>query len=122
MDEQNKKGYNLPIDVQERKEGTEDCKKMMELIREIYVSADKGSSLNVVLSEEVLSAMQDKLGETDKPVTTTGIYAGMGNFESVDKFLQKCAGGMSGSAAIYEAADCTEKPDTEIRHVSSSCL
>lgn len=100
--ESREKGYDLPIDGDERKEAEEDCIKMMELIREMYVRADKDSSLNAVLSDEALAAVQDKLKETGDPVTTTGIYANMENFESVDRFLRECAQGKSGSAVVYE--------------------
>lgn len=100
--EHREKGYDLPVDGAERIAAEEDCKKMMELIREMYVQADKGSSINAVLSDKVLSAMQGRLGKTGVPVTTAGLYAGMENFGSVDKFLRECAEGKSGSAVIYE--------------------
>lgn len=100
--EQREKGYDLPVDETERKAAEEDCRNMMELIREMYVQADRGSSVNAVLSDEVLSAMQGRLGQTGVPVTTTGLYADMENFESADKFLRECAEGKSGSAVIYE--------------------
>lgn len=40
--EQWEKGYGLPVDEQEEKEAANDCKKMMELIFDIYKDADKG--------------------------------------------------------------------------------
>lgn len=100
--EQREKGYDLPIEPGERKEAEEDCRKMMGLIRERYVQADKGGSLNAVLPEEVLSAMQKQLGKTGEPVTITGLYANMENFESAERFLEECAEGRSGSVVIYE--------------------
>lgn len=38
------KGYDLPVDIRQRKDAEEDCKKVMELTREIYVQADKGNA------------------------------------------------------------------------------
>ena len=40
--EQWEKGYDLPVDVQEREEADTDCKKQMELYIDIYETADKG--------------------------------------------------------------------------------
>ena len=42
--EQWEKGYGLPVDEQEEKEAANDCKKMMELIFDIYKDADKGTA------------------------------------------------------------------------------
>lgn len=100
-EKQEEKGYDLPVDPQERKEAEENCEKMMNLVREIYEQADKGSSLNAV-PDKALSAMRDKLKETGAPVTAPGLYANMENFESVDRFLRECVEGRSGSAVVYE--------------------
>lgn len=95
-------GYDLPIDASQRKEAEDDCKKMMELIHEIYIQADKGDALNIVLSDETISEMQNKLKKTNNPVITTDVYANMDNFENVDRFLRECIKGVSGSTVIYE--------------------
>ena len=101
-EEQMEKGYNLPVDEHQRKEAEEDCKKMMELICDIYVQADKGDSLNVVLSEETILKMQNKLKETGKPVIMSGIYSNMENFEGVDNFLNNCREGIEDSVVVYK--------------------
>ncbi len=100
--EQIEKGYDLPVDAIQRKEAEDDCKKMMELIRGIYEQADKGGASNVVLSDETISAMQDKLKKTEKPVISMGIYPVIENFDSTDEFLKKCMEGVSGSAIVYK--------------------
>ncbi len=100
--EQIEKGYGLPIDVREGKEAEDDCKKMMERIREIYIQADKGDAINVVLSDKVVSEMQNTLKKTNNPIIMTEIYANMENFERVDDFLKKCMEGVGGSAVVYE--------------------
>ena len=82
--EQWEKGYGLPVDEQEEKEAANDCKKMMELIFDIYKDADKGTASNVVLNDETVLEMQKRLMETGCPVSTLVTYSNMGNYESVD--------------------------------------
>ena len=100
--EQWKKGYGLPVDEQEKKEAANDCKKMMELIFDIYKDADKGTASNVVLNDETVLEMQKRLMETGYPVSTLVTYSNMENYESVDRFLEECTDGKSGSVVIYE--------------------
>ena len=103
--EQWKKGYGLPMDEQEEKEAANDCKKMMELIFDIYKDADKGTASNVVLNDETVLEMQKRLMETGYPVSTLVTYSNMENYESVDRFLEECTDGKSGSVVIYEIHD-----------------
>ena len=103
--EQWKKGYGLPMDEQEEKEAANDCKKMMELIFDIYKDADKGTASNVVLNDETVLEMQKRLMETGYPVSTLVTYSNMENYESVDRFLEECTDGKSGSVVIYEIYD-----------------
>ena len=100
--EQWEKGYGLPVDEQEEKEAANDCKKMMELIFDIYKDADKGTAPNVVLNDETVLEMQKRLMETGCPVSTLVTYSNMENYESVDRFLEECTDGKSGSVVIYE--------------------
>ena len=100
--EQWEKGYGLPVDEQEEKEAENDCKKMMELIFDIYKDADKGTASNVVLNDETVLEMQKRLMETGCPVSTLVTYSNMENYESVDQFLEECTDGKSGSVVIYE--------------------
>ncbi len=96
------KGYGLPVDEQEEKEAANDCKKMMELIFDIYKDADKGTASNVVLNDETVLEMQKRLMETGCPVSTLVTYSNMENYESVDRFPEECTDGKSGSVVIYE--------------------
>lgn len=43
--------------------------------------------------------------ETGYPVATLVAYSNMGNYESVDSFLEDCTAGKSGSVVIYEIHD-----------------
>ena len=95
-------GYGLPVDEQEEKEAENDCKKMMELIFDIYKDADKGTASNVVLNDETVLEMQKRLMETGCPVSTLVTYSNMENYESVDQFLEECTDGKSGFVVIYE--------------------
>lgn len=100
--EQLEKGYNLPIDDNERKEAERDCKKVMNLISDIYKHAEKGETSNVVLSDDTVLKMQDKLKETRCPVTTAVTYSNMENYKDMENFLKKCQGNKSSQKVIYE--------------------
>lgn len=103
--EQWEKGYGLPVDEQEEKEVENDCRAMMERIYEIYKEADKGTTSNVVLTDETILELQKKLMETGYPIATLVTYSNMENYESVDSFLEDCTAGESGSVVIYEIHD-----------------
>ncbi|MCI8408903.1 MAG: hypothetical protein HFJ09_06485 [Lachnospiraceae bacterium] len=100
--EQLEKGYDLPIDDNERKEAERDCIKVMELISDIYKYAEKGDSSNVVLSEETVLKMQDKLKETRCPITAAVIYSNMENYKDMEDFLKKCQEKKSSKKVVYE--------------------
>ena len=100
--EQWAKGYDLPMDEREEKESENDCSTMMELIWGIYEHAYKGEASNVVLNDETVLEMQNKLKEAGWPVTTTVTYSNMENYESVDNFLKECMEGKHGSVVVYD--------------------
>ena len=96
------KGYDLPVDEQEREEAETDCKKLMELYLDIYETADKGIASNVVLDDQTVLEIQKKVKDAGYPIATFVKYSNMGNYESVDSFLKECMEGQSGSVVIYE--------------------
>ena len=100
--EQWEKGYDLPVDEQEREEAETDCKKQMELYLDIYETADKGIASNVVLDDQTVLEIQKKVKDAGYPIATMVTYSNMENYESVDSFLKECMEGKSGSAVIYE--------------------
>lgn len=100
--EQWKKGYNLVVDESESKEAEEDCKKVMELYLDIYLHADKGEATNIVLTDETVLMIQNKIQESGYPVTTMVKYSNMEHYEEVEKFLQNCLKGKEGSAVVYK--------------------
>ena len=100
--EQWEKGYNLPIDEKEREEAESDCKKRMELISDIYCSVYKGETANIVLKDETIHAMLERIKEEGYPVTTMEAYSNIENEESMDAFLKESKDGKSGSAVFYE--------------------
>ena len=101
-DRQIEKGYDLPIDARQRAEAEEDCKEMMGLILELYKNADKGCASNVVIADEVIDQMVEKLKVTGCPVTITEIYSNMENYTKLEDFLNAAAAGRGGSAVVYE--------------------
>ena len=96
------KGYDLPVDEQEREEAETDCKKLMEHYLDIYETADKGIASNVVLDDQTVLEMQKKVKDAGYPIATMVTYSNMGNYESVDSFLKECMEGKRGSVVIYE--------------------
>lgn len=100
--EQLQKGYNLPIKESEKKEAEEDCKRAMALIWDIYKKADKGDTSNVVLSDENINKMQNKLKGTSCPVASMVTYSNMEHYEKMDLFLKECKNGKSGTIVVYE--------------------
>lgn len=96
------KGYDLPVNQREREEAENDCRKMMELISDIYRDADKGTASNVVLMDETILEMQKKVMKTGCPVAASVAYSNLGNYESVDDFLEECMDGKSGSVVVYK--------------------
>lgn len=96
------KGYNLPIEADERKEAEEDCLQMMAMIGEMYAQADKGDASNVVLSDGVVEQIKEKTGETGEPVTAVTTYVSMGNYQVMEDFLKACESGEKGSVILYE--------------------
>ena len=101
-DRQIEKGYDLSIDARQRAEAEEDCKEMMGLILELYKNADKGCASNVVIADEVIDQMVEKLKVTGCPVTITEIYSNMENYTKLEDFLNAAAAGRGGSAVVYE--------------------
>ena len=99
------KGYDLPMDEQEEKEAENDCSTMMELIKGIYENAYKGEASNVVLDDETVLKMQNKLKITGWPISTTVAYSNMENYKSVDSFLNECMEGENGSVVVYYVHD-----------------
>ena len=100
--EQWEKGYNLPVEEQEKKEAEKDCKKIMELYFSIYEDADKGTASNIALNDKTILEIQKKVMETGCPVATLVTYSNMANYENVDNFLEKCKAGKSGSIVVYQ--------------------
>ena len=80
-DRQIEKGCNLPIDARQR---AEDCKKMMELILELYKNADKSCASNVVIADEVIDQMVEQLKATGCPVTIMEIYSSMEKYRNIN--------------------------------------
>lgn len=96
------KGYNLPVDEDAGKRAEEECKEVMNMIAEIYRTADKGIDSNVVLSDETMCQMKEVIMETGQLVTSAETYATMENYEKMEDFLCACMDGEKGSAVIYE--------------------
>ena len=95
------KGYNLPVDIDEKEEAETGGHMVMEMIADIYANADKGDASNVTISDETILQMTERIGEKGYPVTATKTYFNMRNYKEVDKFLENSINGESGSVALY---------------------
>ena len=96
------KGYDLPIDVRQREEAEADCEEMMGLIAELYKNADKGCASNVVIADEVIDQMVEKLKSVGHPITRTAAYSNMENYRELEVFLNASSAGNCGSAVVYK--------------------
>ena len=101
------KGYNLPVDEQEKEEAESDCKKLMELYLDIYETADKGIASNVVLDDQTVLEIQKKVKDAGYPIATMVTYSNMENYESVDSFLKECMEGKRGKGQILRSTPNT---------------
>ena len=96
------KGYDLPIDARQRAEAEDDCNEMMGLILELYKNADKGCASNVIIADEVIEQMVEKLKNAGCSVTITEIYSNMENYKKLEEFLNASLAGRIGSTIVYE--------------------
>lgn len=96
------KGYDLPIEDCEKEEAVMDCKAVMEIVAEIYRSADKGEASNVVLSDETMVQMKEVIKETGYPAISSETYSVMENYEKMEKFLLDSEQRKAGTIILYE--------------------
>jgi len=96
------KGYDLPVEDGIKNEAVEDCKAVMELVKDIYIQADKGTASNVVVSDETMCRMKDVIKGMGYPVTSSETYAVMENYEKMEQFLLNSRQGKSGSVLLYD--------------------
>lgn len=99
------KGYDLPIDEKEEKNAEADSSAAMEVIKDIYTSADKGEASNAVISQETACEMMDALKEIGCPVSVSGFQMNMSNHEEMEKFIKDCSNGKKASIVTYELHD-----------------
>lgn len=95
------KGYDLPIKEEDRRKAEADCRSALKLIEEIYSKADKGEASNVVLSEETLLQMKEKIKTMGMPVTGNKPYQVMENWKEMEHFLLDAQKGKAGTVLLY---------------------
>lgn len=96
------KGYDLPVPDSEREETKTDCKKIMELIQDIYIQADKGEATNAVVSDETMLQMKEVVKETGYSVIGAEQYSVMENYQQMDQFLLNSEQNKEGMVIMYE--------------------
>ena len=100
-EEQWKKGYDLPIGDDEKTEAADECIKIMDLISDIYKSADKGEATNVILPDQTLLVMRDRIKQAGDAVCANVSYSGMKNHKQVERFLKNCKNGKQSTVILY---------------------
>ena len=100
--EQMAKGYNLPVDDKEKEEAEIECEIVMEVIKDIYINADKGDASNVVISDKTIQQMVGMVEEKGYAVTAMGTYSNMRNYKQVEDFLKNSMDQESGTVVVYE--------------------
>lgn len=95
------KGFDLPISPEEKELADKDCARQMRLVADLYNEADKGDSSNVVLSNEVITQMQDRLAAEGYSVYTTVKFSNMKNWNQFEEFLNDSIAGINGKVVVY---------------------
>ena len=89
-EDQWEKGYDLPVDSEEREEAEADCGKMLEKV----LSADPEIARSgTVLTGEKAVGITENMAESGDPIAGFDIYYNMKNYEKMDRFLQDCGKG-----------------------------
>ena len=94
-------GYDLPVDSTQQEEAEEDLTEMMELIRAIYEDTEKGTSVNVVITQDTAVNMQKSIGEEGVPAAVSGSDVNMLNYEVMDHFLKEASEGQEAETVLY---------------------
>lgn len=100
--EQMEKGYNLPVDDKEKEEAEIECEIVMEVIKDIYINADKGDASNIVISDKTIQQMVEIVEEEGYVVTAMGTYSNMRNYKQLEDFLKNSIDEESGTVVVYE--------------------
>lgn len=96
------KGYDLPVDSEEREEAEADCGKMLEKV----LSADPEIARSgTVLAGEKVVGITENMAESGDPIAGFDIYYNMKNYEKMDRFLQNCGQGREGCITEYELSE-----------------
>ena len=96
------KGYDLPVDKQEDKTAKEELHEMMQTVWPIYDKSEKGDTSNVVLSNETVKKILDKIENCSVPAFFSGREEHMRNADKFDAFLKKAQKGEKSSIIVYE--------------------
>lgn len=102
MDSDMEKGYDLPVDTQEKDEAERDFRQLMALLADIYKNVYKGSSFDVVLDRASMKQISLIIKEQGYPVISSDVYSNMRNYKDVEDFLINAELGNRGSVVIYE--------------------
>lgn len=98
-----KKGYNLPIDKDEKEKASEECLKAMRSVQELYKDSRENVDISGSLFDETLEQMKTTLGKSGDCVVVSNVYPeGMQNYEKMESFLKQALEGEACEETVFE--------------------
>lgn len=92
------------VSAKEEEEILREVTRAAATYQELYQSAEKGNSLNVVIEEKTVHDMADRMAEAGYAVTCDGNDRNMDHWERVDEALKKAKQGEQTSVEFYSIA------------------
>ena len=105
VEEETESGYRLPIDKNLRMEAEADCKRAMDLIKELYkkeCGQQKSELTDIILSTGCLKEMLNELGKTGCLVNISSLPFEVANGAMMEAFMETALKGKEGQAVTYE--------------------
>ncbi|MDO5337288.1 MAG: DUF6070 family protein [Eubacteriales bacterium] len=95
-------GYPLSVNREQKEEAEADCRAVMQMVREIYIQADRKESGSTSISSEAAKQIVKKLQTTGRPVGADWFHINMCNYEKFESFLEDCLNGKRAEIIMYE--------------------
>ena len=101
--ENKEKEYDLPIDEEKKKEVVNDCKKIMESIRNIYSEFNGRQEADQNAATQMMERMKAVIKQNGNPVIGSNCYSVMDNYQKMEQFLKSAEQKEKGNVILYEA-------------------
>lgn len=97
------KGYDLPVDGEEKEAAQEDCTEMLSLAADVCPEILEETP--VLLSDDMTEQAAEAVAGEGVPAAGTDLYRGLKNYDLMERFLRDCESGRPGSIVTYEIYD-----------------